>query len=98
MKGKGIQAAKLQIDWPELIRFKRSFTEPVPKRREDGRAQENDDAETARLFEETHAAALTYRTDYFLLGAATVSFYGDSRCCKRAPISQTASPRRGLWC
>ena len=35
MKGKGIQAAKLQIAWPELIRFKRSFTEPVPKRRED---------------------------------------------------------------
>jgi glutathione reductase (NADPH) len=35
MKGKGIQVAKLQIDWPELMRFKRSFTEPVPKRRED---------------------------------------------------------------
>jgi glutathione reductase (NADPH) len=26
MKGKGIQAEKLQIDWPELMRFKRSFT------------------------------------------------------------------------
>jgi glutathione reductase (NADPH) len=35
MKGKGIQAEKLQIDWPELMRFKRSFTEPVTKRRED---------------------------------------------------------------
>ena len=39
MKGKGIQAAKLQMDWPELMRFKRSFTEPVPKRREDGFAK-----------------------------------------------------------
>src|ERR1700674_4232592 len=39
MKGKGIQAAKLQIDWPELIRFKRSFTEAVPKRRDDGFAK-----------------------------------------------------------
>jgi glutathione reductase (NADPH) len=39
MKGKGIQAAKLRIDWPELMRFKRSFTEPVPKRREDGFAK-----------------------------------------------------------
>jgi glutathione reductase (NADPH) len=39
MKGKGIQAAKLQIDWSELMRFKRSFTEPVPKRREDGFAK-----------------------------------------------------------
>jgi glutathione reductase (NADPH) len=35
MKGKGVQAAELQIDWPELMRFKRSFTEPVTKRRED---------------------------------------------------------------
>src|SRR6202521_561585 len=39
MKGKGIQADKLQIDWPELMRFERSFTEPVPKRREDGFAK-----------------------------------------------------------
>src|ERR1700737_5637682 len=39
MKGKGIQAAKLQIDWSELMRFKRSFTEPVPKRREGGFAK-----------------------------------------------------------
>jgi glutathione reductase (NADPH) len=39
MNGKGIQAEKLQIDWPELMRFKRSFTEPVPKRREDGFAK-----------------------------------------------------------
>ena len=35
MKGRGIQAAELQIDWPELMRFKRTFTEPVTKRRED---------------------------------------------------------------
>src|ERR1700686_2420365 len=39
MKGKGIQAGALQIDWPELMRFKRSFTEPVPKRREEGFAK-----------------------------------------------------------
>jgi glutathione reductase (NADPH) len=39
MKGKGVQAAKLRIDWPELMRFKRSFTEPVPKRREEGFAK-----------------------------------------------------------
>src|SRR6202789_805017 len=35
MKGKGIRAAEIQIDWLELMRFKRSFTEPVTKRRED---------------------------------------------------------------
>src|ERR1700686_3252625 len=39
MKGKGIQAAKLQIDWLELMRFKRTFTDPVPKRREEGFAK-----------------------------------------------------------
>ena len=39
MKGKGIQAEKLQIDWQELMRFKQSFTEPVPKNREDGFAK-----------------------------------------------------------
>src|SRR5260370_42495154 len=35
MKGKGIRAEELQIDWQELMRFKRSFTEPVPKNREE---------------------------------------------------------------
>src|SRR5712692_3719837 len=35
MRGKGIQAEKLQIDWQELMRFKRSFTEPVPKSTEE---------------------------------------------------------------
>jgi glutathione reductase (NADPH) len=34
MKGNGIQADQLSIDWRELMRFKRSFTEPVPKNRE----------------------------------------------------------------
>jgi glutathione reductase (NADPH) len=35
MQDKGIKTANLQMDWSELMRFKRSFTEPVPKRRED---------------------------------------------------------------
>jgi glutathione reductase (NADPH) len=39
MKGKGIRAEELQIDWQELMRFKRSFTEPVPKNREEGFAK-----------------------------------------------------------
>jgi glutathione reductase (NADPH) len=39
MKGKGIRAEELQIDWQELMRFKRSFTEPVPKSREEGFAK-----------------------------------------------------------
>jgi glutathione reductase (NADPH) len=39
MKGKGVRADQLRIDWQELMRFKRSFTEPVPKRREEGLAK-----------------------------------------------------------
>jgi len=35
MNGKGIRAEEIRIDWQELMRFKRSFTEPVPKNREE---------------------------------------------------------------
>ncbi len=34
MKGKGIRRDVARIDWPELMRFKRSFTDPVPQQRE----------------------------------------------------------------
>ncbi len=34
MKGHGVDAANARIDWPELMRFKRSFTAPIPHRRE----------------------------------------------------------------
>ncbi len=39
IEGKGIKAQQLRIDWQKLMRFKRSFTEPVPKRREEGFAK-----------------------------------------------------------
>jgi len=34
MLGKGVTANEVRMDWQELMRFKRSFTEPVPHRRE----------------------------------------------------------------
>jgi len=34
MKGNGIRAEQSQVDWSGLMRFKRTFTEPVPKNRE----------------------------------------------------------------
>jgi glutathione reductase (NADPH) len=34
MNGKGIRSEQLHIDWQELMRFKRTFTQPVPKSRE----------------------------------------------------------------
>jgi glutathione reductase (NADPH) len=39
MKGKGIRPEEIRIDWQELMRFKRSFTEPVPKSQEEGFAR-----------------------------------------------------------
>lgn len=39
MQGKGIKTKQLEIDWHKLMRFKRSFTEPVPKHREEGFAK-----------------------------------------------------------
>jgi len=34
MRGKGLEAEALRIDWPALMRFKRTFTRPVPEERE----------------------------------------------------------------
>ena len=36
MKGNGIQSEQLQIDWPELMRFKHTFADAVPKNSEAG--------------------------------------------------------------
>ena len=32
MQGKGVSAPGLSISWTDLIRFKRTFTDPVPRR------------------------------------------------------------------
>jgi glutathione reductase (NADPH) len=34
MQGKGVSAPSLSISWPDLIRFKRTFTDPVPEQTE----------------------------------------------------------------
>jgi len=39
MKGKGLRANGLGIDWRELQQFKRTFTDPVPKAHEEGFAR-----------------------------------------------------------
>ena len=39
MKGNGIRSEQLSIDWRELMRFKRTFTQPVPKHREESFAR-----------------------------------------------------------
>jgi len=39
MQGKGVSALGLSIIWPDLIRFKRTFTDPVPEQNEQSFAQ-----------------------------------------------------------
>ncbi len=39
MRGKGIRDEQTRIDWAELMRFKRTFTEPVPRVHEEGFAR-----------------------------------------------------------
>src|SRR5713101_5199824 len=34
MGSKGVRGDKARIEWSELVRFKRTFTDPVPKQRE----------------------------------------------------------------
>lgn len=36
MEGKGVHADQFSIRWPELMRFKHTFTDPVSKQREEG--------------------------------------------------------------
>src|SRR5438105_950762 len=36
MDGKGVSAKDAQIDWPSLMQFKKTFTEPVPENQERG--------------------------------------------------------------
>jgi glutathione reductase (NADPH) len=36
MQGKGVQGRGARIEWAELMKFKRSFTDPVPASREEG--------------------------------------------------------------
>src|SRR3546814_13515805 len=44
LDGKGVRHGSLDIDWPALMSFKRSFTEPVPTAREAGFAEPGIDA------------------------------------------------------
>jgi glutathione reductase (NADPH) len=36
MRGRGVRSTELHIDWLELMRFKRTFTDPVPRNSEQG--------------------------------------------------------------
>src|SRR3546814_14514370 len=62
--GKRVRHGSLDIDWPALMSFKRSFTEPVPKAREAGFAEQGIDA--------YHGRARLARRDQGPLGTAVL--------------------------
>jgi glutathione reductase (NADPH) len=63
MNGKGIQAEKLHMNWQESMRFKRSFTDPVPQSRE-------------RMFAKAGISAFHGRARF--VGASTVQVGDDT--------------------
>jgi glutathione reductase (NADPH) len=69
MAGKGMQAPGARIDWPGLMRFKRSFTEPVPAAREQALAKAGIQAFHGRA---QFVAPRTVRVDDGLLQARYV--------------------------
>lgn len=70
--------SEIRLSWPQLMRFKRSFTDPVPKSREESFAKQGID---------------TYRGRARFTGPATVDVDGQSLTGKRVLIASGAKPR-----
>jgi glutathione reductase (NADPH) len=79
MNGSGITSGNARIDWPELIRFKRTFTEPVPKAREEGFAQ---------------SGIATYHGKAHFVGPGAIQLGGDTLEAKRIVIAAGAQPAK----
>lgn len=77
MQGKGVRSNGVGIDWPELMRFKRTFTDPVPKRREES-------------FSEAGIAALHGRARF--VGPTSISVGDDVLEARYVVIATGAQP------
>jgi transcription initiation factor TFIIIB Brf1 subunit/transcription initiation factor TFIIB len=62
MKGKGLQVENRRIDRQELMRYKRSFTEPVPKSREEMFAKAGIEASMVALVLPGHPQSMSATT------------------------------------
>src|SRR5690348_17134989 len=76
MQGSGI-AGDSHIDWPELMRFKRTFTQPVPQERE------------AALRE---LGIATYHGEARFTGAATLDLAGEPATARHVVLATGARP------
>lgn len=104
MRGRGI-TGESQIDWHELIAFKRTFTDPVPQQRETGYAEQGIDsfhgAPDSRAEAHSRSRATSWRA------ATSWSRPAPSRWRWVSPASNTwprarifwrSSSCRGVWC
>lgn len=75
MKGRGIRS-DARIDWQELMRFKRSFTEPVPEKTEQGFREKGIRVFHGRAFfsgpDSVTVAGSELRADKILIGAGAI--------------------------
>ena len=77
MRGRGVQAEQLRIDWAELMQFKRTFTEPTPQ------AKENHFRK---------AGIATFHGPARFTGANTLEVNGDALQSKHVVIATGAKP------
>ena len=77
MRGNGVDAANARIDWRELMRFKRSFTAPFPRQRE-------------QAFEKAGIAAFHGRAHF--TGPTTVNAGGEILEAKHIVVATGARP------
>jgi glutathione reductase (NADPH) len=79
MQGKGVRSNGVGIEWPELMRFKRTFTEPVPRRREES-------------FSEAGIATFHGRARF--VGRTSVQVGEDTLEGRHVAVATGAQPRR----
>ena len=75
VKGKGVSADNLKIDWERLMQFKRTFTDPVPESREKGYRNAGIDTYHGRAHftgkDTIKVGDSELKAKYFMLGAGS---------------------------
>ena len=77
LQGKGVRSAEATVDWPELMRFKRSFTEPVP-------------ASLEKSF--TRAGIEVFHGRAHFVGSSTIEVNGETLDARYVHIGAGAKP------
>ncbi|WP_353080789.1 dihydrolipoyl dehydrogenase family protein [Tessaracoccus lapidicaptus] len=106
MRGKGIDAAGLSINWADLIQHKHGFTDPVPRRMEDGLSGNGVDTlhGQARFTGPNTMAieGISYRAAHFLIAAGArprpLEFHGHEHLVDSTDFMELPElPRRILF-